>query len=136
MTASITIPTILYIEVDNSAVTFDQPTEADFEVGEKAAQNQTVVIHRGNVPHSVTITAETPTFTASGSGWAAKPAEDLLWSIDGATWNSLTAADVKVVDGAPVGRDQKTVSYKVKLDYANDTPDTYTIEFKYTIVAD
>ncbi len=133
VTASITIPQLLYIDISSPTISFAVPTEADFNTGSIAALELTTVMYRGNVPHSVVLTAESPTFNGGSN---TKVAEDLLWSIDGSTWTGLSTSAAKLVAGAPQGQDQKVVSYALKLDYAKDQPATYTIAFTYSIVAD
>ena len=136
VTATITIPQVLFISVDNTSVTFNQPTAADFNAGSIAANNATVVTHRGNIVHDVDIqTAATNMTAASGDPTHVKPATDLQWSTDGSTWTGVSTTAAKVVDDAPRGSGNVTVQYRMLLDYATDAPDTYSLTFTYTVIA-
>jgi hypothetical protein len=69
--ASITIPTLLSIDVSNTTVTFDQPDLTDYATGSIGMSSGASVIEtRGNVTHRVTIEADAATMT----GPTAKPA--------------------------------------------------------------
>ena len=133
-TATITIPTLLQIDVTNLTVSFPSPTFADFTAGTIAPSSGASVIDtRGNVVHDVTIQASAATFT----GPYAKSASDLQWSTDGgSSWTGLstTATDVAtaVARGAHAG--VATVDYQLALDEAADLPGSYSLDFTYTVV--
>jgi hypothetical protein len=153
--ASITVPAVLSLNVTNTSVGFAAPTAADYTAG-FAAQNTaaSVVSHAGNVRHDVRIWTDQATFTGSGGGAApdavnaAKPAGDLLWSTDNfgvvthpltqsATAAAASGANQVLVSQAARGvyNNSNTVTFRINLSYANDTPGTYSINFFYTAIA-
>jgi hypothetical protein len=134
--ASITIPTLLSIDVSNTTVTFDQPDLTDYATGSIGMSSGASVIEtRGNVTHRVTIEADAATMT----GPTAKPASALQWGTGGTggafTGLSTTAADV--VAGLTRGTHTSAaeVSYRMVLDEAADEPGTYSLAFTYTVVS-
>lgn len=138
--ASITINEVLYLEVTNTSVSFQTPTETDFNTGSIAADGSgSVVSHRANVPHSVKLTSDTDVFGDSDpTDGIDKPATHLQWSKDnGASWVGLSTTGEDVVTTAPRGahNNAETLQYQMILDYATDAPDTYTLDFTYTIVS-
>ncbi|MFW5946971.1 MAG: hypothetical protein ACOCUW_00650 [Gemmatimonadota bacterium] len=132
-TATITIPTLLHIDVTNTAVAFPQPSFDDFDVGHVDASSPASVIDtRGNVVHDVTIAADAATFTGP---WE-KPADDLGWSLDGSSFTNLTTTEADVATGVAQGSNSNvaTVSYRMALDQANDVPGDYSLDFTFTVV--
>lgn len=136
-TATITVPTVLFLDIDVNAVDFPDATSADFEAGNITFGTTTTLEHNGNVTHDVEIASTTGFFQNSGGTDSSKPASDLEWSLDnGSSWNTglgTTATDV--VTAAAAGAHTESVDYRLLLDYATDAPDTYDLEFTYTIVA-
>lgn len=139
--ASITIPTLLEITLDETTVTFGQPTLADYTTGHVPGDVTSVVSTRGNVAHDVTIVADDPTmgFTPSAGGAdPLKPASDLVWSADaGGNWTGLstTSADVATALARGTNAAAASVTYRMLLNEATDEPGTYTLGFTYTVVA-
>jgi hypothetical protein len=132
---TITIPQVLSISVDETSITFPAVAASDFETGWIAASQASVVTHRGNIVHDVEIAAGAATMTPT-SGTYNKPASDFEWSVDGgSTFFGISTAVADVVTAAPVGAGNQTVNYRMLLDYLNDEPDTYTLGFTYTVVA-
>lgn len=143
--ASSTIPigTVLYISATNTNVAFGAPAASDFDAGFIDATTTTRITHNANVRHSVTVAASSPTMTAtsgkagSDAARADKPASDLKWSRDGSTFTGLTPTAAPVRSGAARGSySDLEVRYRMALDYEEDTPGTYGLNFVYTIVAD
>lgn len=139
--ASITIPTLLQITVDEVAVTFDAPTLNDYLTGSLTSAVTSVIGTRGNVTHDVTIIADDPTMgfvPSAGGADPLKPASDLEWSIDGGgAWTGLSTTAANVVAGLGRGNNAAaaSVNYRMLLDEASDEPGTYTLGFTYTVVA-
>lgn len=133
-TATITIPTLLHIDVTNLAVDFPSPSFDDFDATYvDASSSASVIDTRGNVLHDVTIAADAATFT----GPYAKNADDLEWSIDGgSSWSPLLTTENDVATGVSRGLNTNvaTVSYRLMLDAANDIPGDYSLNFTYTVV--
>jgi hypothetical protein len=137
-TATITIPQVLFLDVTGTNITFGSPDVAQFDAGKIAATTQSVISHRGNVPHSVQITADQEFFQEQSTGSASgKSAADLRWSKDGSSFQGLSTTPADVVANAARGAymSATTVSYQMVLDYAKDKPDTYTLPFRFTIIA-
>ena len=141
--ATITIPTVLYISATNPHVAFATPTASDFEAGFVNATTATKLTHKANVAHSVTVKALESSMTATGGNQgasaarAAKPASDLLWSVDGKSFQGLNTTSQSVrAAAAPGSYGDLQVNYRMALDYDDDTPGTYGLNFVYTIVAD
>lgn len=135
-TASITIPTLLSIDVSNTTVTFDAPDLTDYAAGSIGMSSAASVIDtRGNVAHRVTVEADAATMT----GPTAKPASDLEWGTGGAggafTGLSTTAADVVVGLARGTNMSAAEVWYRMVLDEAADEPGTYSLAFTYTVVS-
>lgn len=135
-TASITIPTLLSIEVSETTVTFPTPDLDDYTAGSiDMSSGASVVGTRGNITHRVTISADAATMT----GPSAKPASDLEWGTGGSGGSfaglSTTAADVvaDLVRGTHASAAE--VSYRMVLDEAADEPGTYSLAFTYTVLA-
>lgn len=137
-TATIQIPQVLYISVDETAITFNSPAvdATDFEAGFKAADQVSTVTHKGNIVHDVEIKADATDFTATNDPVNnIKPASDFQYSTDGGTnFTSISTTAADVVTAAASGSNTQQVNYQVLLSYA-DAPDTYTLGFTYTIVA-
>jgi hypothetical protein len=146
--ATITIPEVMVFEATNTDVQFSQPAVADYDAGYKAASQTSVLSHRANVRHSVTIQADQASFSATNptpaTGGAAanaartKPAGDLLWSTNGTNFNALTTTAAKVVNQTSAGGTlaTATVSYRVALAWNVDTPGEYVLPFRYVMFAD
>jgi hypothetical protein len=146
--ASLTIPEVMVFEATNTDVQFSQPGVADYDAGYKAASQTSVLSHRANVRHSITIQADQANFTATNpvpeTGGAAanvartKPAADLLWSTNGTNFNALTTTAAKVVNQTSAAGTlaTATVSYRVALAWNLDTPGQYVLPFRYVMFAD
>jgi hypothetical protein len=142
VTATLTVPTVLHIEVNSSVVNFTAD-DAAMQAGFAAGDQQTTVTHRGNVQHTVSVAADAALFTGTGGGGGAdpvrtdKPAADLSWSLDGTTFTPFSTTAAVVHGAAPRGAhvNDDDVSYRVALSYA-DTPGTYTLDLTYTVAAD
>lgn len=143
--ASATIPigTVLYIAATNPNVVFAAPTAADFDAGFIDATTVTNITHNANVRHSVTVAATSPTMTATAGGAGAdgaradKPASDLQWSRTGSAFTGLTPSATPIRSGVARGAySDLDIRYRMALDYDEDTPGTYGLNFVYTIVAD
>lgn len=134
-TASITIPTLLHIDVSNLTVDFPNPSFDDFDAGfVDATTDPSQIDTRGNVLHDVQIAADFASFT----GPYAKPAGDLRWSIDGGTsWTDLTTSTTDVATAVSRGANTNvaTVNYRMRLNATDDIPGDYSLDFTYTVVA-
>ncbi len=151
-TASITIGTTLYLSATGTTVSFNTPTEADFNAGYINSATTTAIQYAGNVRHSVVAwTAASSMAGSLGLGGAidpvngAKAVSDLQWSIDAGTTrtgfvaSSTSGTGGKIVNQHARGDSRSTpanVVYRMLLSYATDTPGKYDLGFTYTIIAD
>jgi hypothetical protein len=138
-TATITIVETLYVSVTNTTVTFNTPTSAQFLAGNiGASSGASVLDHGGNVTHTVQLQSSSANMVATIDPVNnIKPASDLQWSSNGGTsWNSLstTAANLRTSIAKGNYPAAATVTYRMLLNFAN-APDTYTLNFTYTVVA-
>jgi hypothetical protein len=151
MSTTITIGTVLYINVATTAITFAAPTETDFNAGFINASNSSLVGYAGNVRHSVVIWSAAAAMTGSAGTSLTdvvnptKAVADFKWSTDnyvttpGVIASSTSATGGKVVTQAARGDHRApgtTVKYRMALSYATDTPGTYALNFNYTVIAD
>lgn len=137
-TATIDIPTVLFIDVSDTQIDFGSPGQSDFEAGFISTTEQSVITTKGNVAHDLTIAADNATFSG-GSG--NKSSTDLLWSASGditapGDGNGLSTSATAIQSGLAQGAhpDVATVDYGMLLDYATDSPAQYTLNFTYTVV--
>lgn len=135
-TASITIPTLISIDITNATVGFDQPDYTDYDTGWIGMNSGASVIStRSNIIHKVTVQADAATMT----GPSAKPASDLEWGTGGAagSFTGLTTTAADVVTSIAQGNNPTAASvwYRMVLDEANDQPGTYSLAFTYTALA-
>lgn len=140
MTASINIPEVLSIGVDNNAVAFPDATAADYDAvtgtGVIAALNTTGITTRGNVVHHIEVKAETELFSYTGpAGTANKAVSDLQWSANGGSWTGLPyTSPLNVVSSLGRGVQSTTVAYQLNTSLT-DPPGAYSATFVYTVVA-
>lgn len=135
-TATVTIPSVLAINVTNTSIAFN-PTAANFAAGFVAGENASGIQTRGNVSHDLTIQADAASFTYSGSESPAptKAASDLLWSLDGSNFTPISTSEQNLGSFGRGVNSAATVYYRVALDYLADAPGAYTLGFTYTITA-
>lgn len=140
-TATITIPELLYVDIDVKSVPFAEPTLADWQAGSIAAPASTVttVSTRANVSHQVLIAADAELMDKDGVAdvTTSKPASDLEWSTDGTTFSPLTTTGVAVTPTLSRGvhATAGTVYYQMLLDESTDEPGIYSLGFTFTVLA-
>jgi hypothetical protein len=141
--SSITINNVLFISVTNLSVTFPAVTQAHYTAGYVIANNTSLVTSRGNIAHSVTVKADVASMSATGSGARPnKPASDLQVRIrpSGGAWGSatgLTIGDLSVIANRPAGDHSGAppeIEYRILLNWAADSPGTYTLPFTFTVI--
>lgn len=147
VSASVTIPQVLYVAIDKATVSFPAPGAADYATGyvdANPADNGATLTHRGNVAHSVYVSTTSEFFDAvNAANDNLKPSAHLQWDVDnagsfaGVVFTNDPEADADaVIAAAPRGVGTAEVDYRLALDYTTDAPDTYTLDFVYTIIAD
>src|SRR5690606_28755551 len=122
----------LYISVSQPMVTFANATAADFAAGHVNASGGELT-HKGNVPYLVTVAADVD-FMQSGEAPTTKPASVVLWSIDELGFTGLTTVGMEVIRAA-AGEGTAALSYRMLLNWGQDSPATYTLPVTYTIAA-
>ncbi len=143
---SMTIGTVLSLNVTNTTVAFASPTNVQFNAGLEASSTTSSISAAGNVRHSVVIWTGAATMTGSGGGAApdavnaAKAVSDFQWS-NGGAYTGLVASGSssnggKVINQHARGTSSATINYQMLLSYATDTPGTYSLSFNYTVIAD
>lgn len=137
--AVLIVSPVLLLDISNATVTFPEPTDDDFGAGFVMSEVASSISHGANVPHNVEIAADTEMFQSQALGGpSAKPASDLQFDFDGGGWQPLSTAAQTLVANAAAGRFESVgdVTYRVALDLESDVPDTYDLDFTYTVIAD
>lgn len=145
VSADVTIPTVLYVDIDKTGVSFS-PSASDYETGyvdADAGDNDATLTHKANVAHSVYVSTTSEYFDAvDAANDDLKPASHLQWRKDAGAFSGVvftndpaTDAD-PVVSGAARGTGSAEIDYRLVLDYSTDAPDDYSLDFVYTIIAD
>lgn len=133
-TATITISSNLTLTVTELTVDFGTQDTPGAYPGDVSS----VIDHGGNVTHSVYIAADQTHFDAVNSANdAVVAASQMEWSIDGSVWTPLSTTPVAIISAAAPGSydDAATVQYRITVEI-EDAPDTYTLPFTYSILAD
>jgi hypothetical protein len=147
VSADVTIPTVLFVDIDKTTVSFPSPDASDYTTGwidAQVADNDATLTHKANVAHSVYVSTTSEFFDAgNAANDNLKPASHLAWRKDnagafaGLVFTNDPAADADaVVAGAARGTGSAEIDYRLTLDYTTDAPDTYSLDFVYTIIAD
>ena len=101
------------------------------------ALDQSAISVTSNTGYRVDLSANTANFTVTGGGASTKPASDLEWS-NGGTFTgipqSTSPATVHSSTSSANGP-VATVSYQIKVDPLQDPPETYSLGFTYTLIA-
>jgi hypothetical protein len=133
-TATLTVGPLLFIDVDVSDLQFT-PTATDFSAGSVGGVTNSVAT-KGNVPYTLTIEADDPAFTYTGSATPpAKPSTELHWSADGGTSFTPLANGTQDVATFSPGQYTTAMSYEIELQWDQDLEGTYELPITYTVVA-
>jgi hypothetical protein len=133
-TATLTVGPLLFIDVDISDLQFN-PTATDFSAGVVGGVTNSVAT-KGNVSYRLTIEADDPAFTYTGSLTPpAKPSTELHWSADGGAFNPLANGTAQDVDTFLPGQYTTAMSYEIELQWDEDLEGTYELPITYTVVA-
>lgn len=142
--STVTVPQVLFIGISQAALNFGTIAQADLDAGFKDGGVGVKVTHKGNVAHSVQVTAASNTMTGVGvKARTSKPSTDLRFAI-GATaptaatvlTNQLSTTATPIHAGATPGNytEDETLWYRMMLSYV-DTEGQYNLNFTYTIIA-
>lgn len=136
--ASLTIPAV--IQVLLAPVASSTPASAaDFEAGHGSVGGSLLTVS-ANTAWALSISAASSlwlaTATIPGSAPRAdKPAEDLLWSIDGTTFTPLEMTTRPLAAGAATNAFVRTLSYRVLYSLLLDAPGRYEVTVLLTVTA-
>lgn len=141
-TLSMTMATLMNLTLNGTSVTLNAPTAvSDFNASGLYSVNTTGPSFqvRSNRSYRVQVNADAATFAhtaVAGGASYNKPAGDLSWSNDGATFNTLTTTPSDVASGASTSLSAaKTITYKTAYDITKDQPGAYSIGVTFTLVA-
>lgn len=139
-----TAPTILDLTATPTSVDFGTLTLSDFLTGYAEKLNaQTLTIH-ANVPWTLTLKANAPTWTYSGTATDPnKPASDLLFQASStdphistitSTYTSVDSlTGQQVATGTRGGNINLTMDFRVLLSLETDPPGDYSLTLTYTL---
>ena len=137
-TATLTVPAVIQVLI--SPATSSTPASiADFEAGYGTLDGSLLTVS-ANTPWALSISAATPTWLATSTlpGIAArpdKPAEDLLWSIDDATFTPLDMTTRQLASGPATNAVVRTLTYRVLYSLLLDSPGRYEMTVLLTVTA-
>jgi hypothetical protein len=137
-TATLTVPAVIQVLV--SPATPSMPASiADFEAG-YGTLDGTLLTVSANTPWALSISAATPAWLATTTlpGTAArpdKPAEDLLWSVDDASFTPLDMTARQLASGLATNAFMRTLTYRVLYSLLLDTPGRYEMTVLLTVTA-
>ncbi|HUQ49054.1 MAG TPA: hypothetical protein VM053_12560 [Gemmatimonadaceae bacterium] len=142
-TASVTVGTVVNLEMSSSSTTLTAPAPADFAAGFVADVGPTFVVHANqNWTMAVKAAASNPTsWSYTGTKGGSKPIGDLEWSVavDG-TFAALTGSNATVASSAS-STDDTAVSLFFKTLYSSDyssvrnRPGAYSLPVVFTLSA-
>jgi hypothetical protein len=141
-TASLTIPSLVSLDLGVGTYTLTQPVPGDLAAGyklETAAPNITV---RANKAWTLSVMAAAPNFTAAG-GLGVRARGRLYWAnavgADLSTYTAMTGSAATVDAGAATNGATPQVFYASSYasSYADpsNVPDTYTLALTFTLAA-
>lgn len=120
----------LDVALSTASVAFPTPAVADFDGGfiDHPGILVSVKVRPKGGPWELRIRADDPTMGGYG-----KPLSDLLWRVDGSTvWTAITGTDQAVTQGA--GDQDVTIYFRLRLDWAVDSPSAYAAGLTFTAV--
>ena len=141
-TLSMTMSTLMNLTLNGTTVTLNAPTAvSDFNASGLYAVATTGPSFqvKSNRSYRVQVSADAATFTntpVAGSAAYNKPAGDLSWAHDAATFTTLTTTPTDVGSGSSTSLSvARTITYKTAYDITKDQPGAYSIGVTFTLVA-
>ena len=136
--ASLTMPAVIRVLLVPAA-TSTPASVADFEAGHGTIGGSLLTVS-ANTAWALSISAASSmwlaTTTVPGSAPRAdKPAEDLLWSIDGTAFTPLEMTTRQLASGPATNGFVRTLSYRVLYSLLLDTPGRYEMTVLLTVTA-
>ena len=135
--ATVTVPTILNLSINDTSTSIASPVQADFDNGFQDAASTVIATVKSNKAWSLTIKGGAANWTGTGGASATKVVADLHWSITGpGAGTAMTTSAVSIASSATgTAGSNTTVNYRIIWSYATDTPGTYTIPVIFTAAA-
>lgn len=135
--ATVTVPTILDLTINDTSTAIAAPTETDFDNGFQDPAATVVATVKSNKAWSLSIKGGAATWTGTGGASATKAVGDLHWSTSGpGAGTALTTSNATIASSATGSSGAATtVNYRIIWSYASDTPGTYTIPVIFTAAA-
>ena len=135
--ATVTVPTIIRLTINDTSTSIAAPTETDFDNGFQDVGAAVTATVKSNKAWSLSIKGGAATWTGTVGARVAKPVADLRWRTAGAApGTALTTSNVSIASSASGTAGTATnVSYDIVWAYASDTPGTYTIPVIFTAAA-
>ena len=141
-TLSMTMSTLMNMTLNGTTVTLNAPTAvSDFNGSGLYAVATTGPSFqvRSNRSYRVQVSANATTFShtaVAGGATYNKPAGDLSWANDAATFTTLTTTPTDVGSGSSTSLSvARTITYKTAYDITKDQPGAYSIGVTFTLVA-
>jgi hypothetical protein len=133
--AHATVKAIMRLTVNGSTTVVASPTPKAYAAGHDQVAGPTAIV-KSNSQWKLQISAAQPTWSPVDSGARTdKPAPDLRWStMPGGEYRSLTVTPADVVTGSATAGTTLPLHYRAEFDRRGDTPGTYTLVVKLTLV--
>jgi hypothetical protein len=134
-TASVTVATVLRLDLSSSATALTPPDINAYNAGFQLDNGPSATV-KSNRPWTLKISASAGTWTAANGANAAKAAGDLQWATtSGGSYSGLTTSPASVLTGTGTAGTAQSIFYKALWSYANDTPGDYSLVVVYTLTA-
>jgi hypothetical protein len=139
--ATVTVPTLLKLTIDDTSSTIPAPTATDFDNGFSDAGTLVNATVKSNKAWTLSIKGGAATWTGTGGASATKAVGDLHWSTSGpGAGTALTTSNATLASGASgttggASGQSFAIDYRILWSYSSDTPGTYTIPVIFTAAA-
>jgi hypothetical protein len=133
--AHATVKAIMRLTVNGSTTVVVSPSPKAYAAGHDQVAGPTATV-KSNSQWKLQISAAQPTWNPADAGARAdKPAPDLQWSTTPAgEYRGVTVTPADVVTGSATAGTTLPLHYRAEFDRAGDTPGTYTLVVKLTLV--
>lgn len=131
---SVTVPTLLSLDVNDTSTAVTAPTATDFDNGYQDVASAVIATVKSNTGYTLNIQGGSATW-AGGSG--TKVVADLLWGNTGPPAGTVMTTSPAVVSTSATGTasDAQTIDYRINWSYLTDTPGTYSMPVIFTLTA-
>jgi hypothetical protein len=134
--ASLTLPTIIRLTLDDTTTDLTTPTEAIYDAGSVVTSGPVATI-KTNANWTLSVRATSAVWTATGAqARLSKPASDLAWGTSpGGPFTALTTSDATVASGTRGASNVTTIHYRTAWDLGLDGPGNYSLTMVFTATA-